>query len=158
MLRSPRAGTGPVPWQCGPAGGGGGLSVISRRPAWQSAAAIGIPGTMRVVPDLVMLSGPPGFATISDGAGSVTAGTSAAAPILAAAVLRVNAERLAAGRRPVGFLNPVIYGELASTFRDVVTGGNDIFGTGICCWAGPGFDAASGLGSPEIGQWVPLIP
>jgi subtilase family serine protease len=152
------AGVGPVPWACGSAGGGGGQSVVSARPAWQAAAGAGIPGSMRLVPDLAMLSGLPGFATITNGRSSVTAGTSAAAPVLAAAVLRINAERLAAGRARVGFLNPLLYGLLAPTFTDVVTGGNDIFGNGICCTAGPGFDMASGLGAPNIGQWPALIP
>lgn len=152
------AGVGPIPWICGPAGGGGGKSVISARPPWQAAAGSGIPGTTRLLPDLAMLSGLPGFATITNGRPSATAGTSAAAPVLAAAVLRINAERRAAGKGPVGFLNPLLYGRLAPTFRDVVTGGNDIFGNGICCAAGPGFDMASGLGSPDIGAWPALIP
>ena len=152
------AGVGPIPWICGPAGGGGGKSVISARPPWQAAAASGIAGSTRLLPDLAMLSGLPGFATITNGRPSATAGTSAAAPVLAAAVLRINAERRAAGKGAVGFLNPLLYGPLAPTFRDIVTGGNDIFGNGICCAAGPGFDMASGLGSPDIGAWPALIP
>jgi subtilase family serine protease len=152
------AGFGPTPFACGAAGGGGGQSVVSARPPWQAAAGAGIAGTKRLMPDLSMLAGAPGFATIMNGASSITQGTSAGAPILGAAVMRINAERLAAGRKPVGFLNPLLYGPLAPTFRDITQGNNDVFGNGICCTAGPGFDMASGLGSPDIGQWPALIP
>jgi hypothetical protein len=37
-------------------------------------------------------------------------------------------------------------------FDDVVLGHNDLFGLG-CCTAGPGYDAASGLGSLRLGAW-----
>lgn len=167
------AGFGPVPWACGPAGTGGGQSLLYPRPAWQastttaipgvSASGVGMPGAPvtgagRLVPDLALLGGYPAFATLTNGAPIITEGTSGAAPVLAAAVLRVNAERLAAGRAPVGFLNPLLYGPLAGTFRDVTVGSNDIFGTGKCCTAGPGYDMASGLGAPDIAQWPALIP
>ena len=152
------AGFGPTPFACGAAGGGGGQSVVSARPPWQAMAGAGIAGTKRLVPDLSLLAGAPGFATIMNGASSITQGTSAGAPILGAAVMRINAERLAAGRKPVGFLNPLLYGPLAPTFRDITQGDNDVFGNGICCTAGPGFDMASGLGSPDIGKWPALIP
>jgi len=46
---------------------------------------------------------------------------------------------------PVGFLQPKIYVLAASTgaFHDITTGSNGAFS------AGPGWDAASGLGSPS---------
>jgi tripeptidyl-peptidase-1 len=45
------------------------------------------------------------------------AGTSAAAPVVAGAVALLNDELLAAGKRPMGFLNPWIYGTRKKSFR-----------------------------------------
>jgi hypothetical protein len=36
------------------------------------------------------------------------------------------------------------------SFLDIGTGSNAIFGGVSCCTAGPGFDLASGLGSPLV--------
>jgi tripeptidyl-peptidase-1 len=105
-----------------------------------------------------MLAGQPGYFTMTNGNITTSEGTSAAAPLLASAVLRINAERLAAGRTPVGYLNPLLYGPLSAGIRDITVGTNDIFGTGVCCTAGPGYDMASGLGAPDIGSWPALIP
>ena len=56
-----------------------------------------------------------------------------------------------AGLPNPGFVPPLLY-SLArgspGSFRDVTTGSNGIFGGVSCCAAGPGFDLASGLGSP----------
>jgi tripeptidyl-peptidase-1 len=105
-----------------------------------------------------MLAGQPGYLTSTAGNTTTSEGTSASAPLLASAVLRINAERLAAGRKPVGYLNPLLYGPLATGVQDITVGNNDIFGTGVCCTAGPGYDMASGLGAPNIGAWPALIP
>lgn len=147
-----------MPWACVLAGGGGGQSAIFPRPAWQVGAGAAIPGSKRLVPDVTMLAGQPGYFTLSGGNVSTSEGTSASAPLLASAILRINAERLAAGRKAVGYLNPLLYGPLAGAIQDVTVGNNDIFNNGICCTAGPGFDMASGLGAPNIGQWPALIP
>lgn len=145
-------------WPCPVAGGGGGQSAIFPRPAWQAPAAAAIAGSKRLVPDVSMLAGQPAYLTQNDGRAGPTEGTSASAPLLASAVLRINAERMAAGRTPVGYLSPLLYGPLAGTISDITVGSNDIFGTGLCCTAGPGYDMASGLGAPNIGAWPALIP
>ena len=45
----------------------------------------------------------------------------------------------------MGFLQPTLYGQSAKSgaFHDIVTGSNGAFS------AGPGWDAATGLGSPD---------
>jgi hypothetical protein len=50
----------------------------------------------------------------------------------------------------VGFLNPVLYGQLAGTaaLRDI-TSGNNVVGNAPGYEAGPGWDACTGLGSPN---------
>ncbi|KAJ7693880.1 tripeptidyl peptidase A [Mycena rosella] len=61
-------------------------------------------------------------------------GTSAATPVVAGIVALLNDARLAAGRPPLGFLNPLIYKRGAHAFNDVVAGNNPGCGT-------PGFNA-----------------
>ena len=51
------------------------------------------------------------------------AGTSASCPVVAGIFARLNAKRLAAGGKPMGFLNPFIY-QNPSGFFDVTQGIN----------------------------------
>jgi kumamolisin len=50
--------------------------------------------------------------------------------------------------RPIGFLNTVLYGSGDGTLRDVTSGNNDL-GDAPGYTAGPGWDACTGLGSPN---------
>ncbi|KAI0308663.1 peptidase S8/S53 domain-containing protein, partial [Amylostereum chailletii] len=73
-------------------------------------------------------------------------GTSFAAPIVAAVVGALNAERAGKGEGPVGFLNPLLYAN-AGAFRDVVGGRNPGCGTeGFP--AVEGWDPVTGMGTP----------
>jgi subtilase family serine protease len=80
-------------------------------------------------------------------------GTSAAAPLLAAAIARLNADRLGATpkKQPLGYLNPTLYGLTPGAFADIRTGMNDLWNVG-CCSSGTGYDATTGLGTPLFGQ------
>ena len=73
-------------------------------------------------------------------------GTSGVAPLWAALVAKLN-EKL---DRPVGFLNPLIYkiGSSSGAFRDIVEGNNTTAEVGGY-QAGEGWDACTGLGSPN---------
>lgn len=74
-------------------------------------------------------------------------GTSAAAPVFAALLTRINEERLAAGKKPVGFVNPVLYAH-PEVFHDVTEGNNPGCGTkGF--QAAKGWDPVTGLGTPD---------
>ena len=70
----------------------------------------------------------------------VIGGTSAVAPLWAGLVALLN-QKLG---KPVGFLNPLLYGSLAGKgrFRDITSGNNGSYA------AGPGWDACTGWGSP----------
>ena len=76
-------------------------------------------------------------------------GTSAAAPLWAALLALTNAS--ATCLAPIGFANPVLYRAAASSyatdFNDITVGNNDLTSRGKFA-AGPGYDMASGLGSP----------
>jgi len=94
-------------------------------------------------------------------------GTSASAPIFAGVISLLNDVRLGAGKSPLGFLNPLLY-QLAATngdaFYDVVVGQNRcgvIDFSPQCCdaayHAGIGWDAVSGLGSPNFAVLKELV-
>jgi tripeptidyl-peptidase-1 len=78
-------------------------------------------------------------------------GTSVASPISAGVLTLVNDALLAAGKSPLGFLNPMLYSTKGAGFTDVTSGSV----TG-CNSTTPGFpaktgwDAASGFGTPNF--------
>ena len=76
-------------------------------------------------------------------------GTSASTPVWAAIVARLNGVRLAKGGAALGFLNPLLYSSNASAFNDVTVGQNSA-GTSAGFSAAPGWDAATGLGTPRF--------
>lgn len=83
-----------------------------------------------------------------------------AAPLVAAMFSRVNNERLAKGKKVLGFINPALY-KNASLFNDIVIGNMDGSYHSGNCRGGPGsnangngftavegWDSISGLGTP----------
>jgi kumamolisin len=133
---------------------GGGVSTQFARPSWQTVDIQSInPGSIegRVVPDVAAdASANTGYWTVVDGQGGVAGGTSAAAPLWASLVARLNASL----GTPVGYLSPLLYGSGAngqalglSVCRDITVGNNDTASVGGYS-AGPGYDAVSGWGVP----------
>ncbi|KAI0356301.1 family S53 protease [Trametes cingulata] len=77
-------------------------------------------------------------------------GTSCSSPIFASIVALLNDERVAAGKSPLGFLNPLLYGS-PSAFTDITTGNNPGCGTnGFSAKAG--WDPLTGLGTPNFAK------
>ena len=154
---------GPPPsetvWNDSYGSGGGGVSSLWQRPAYQS----GVPGSLnqsnREVPDVSADADPGTGLTIYYAGWNAVAGTSAGGPLFAALTAEANASAACRGT-PVGFLNPGLYGSAAhaysSDFNDVVSGSNDISGSGLYP-AGAGYDMASGLGSPQGAQLAASI-
>jgi len=135
-----------VVWNDGPTSAtGGGYSARFPRPAYQSM----VPGALRGLPDMSANADPQsGYKVIVDGQAMGVGGTSAVAPLLAGLAARLNA---LSGKR-VGLLNVPAYAD-PSAFRDVTVGGNGGYN------AGAGWDAASGLGSPDGSKLVsPVAP
>ncbi len=132
-------------WNDGAQGGagGGGFSNQFPLPSWQVSAKIKPPsGGGRGVPDVAGDADPEtGYNVLVDGEKLVIGGTSAVAPLWSGLIARLNQSL----GKPVGFLQPALYGLPAGSqaFHDVTTGSNGAFS------AGPGWDAASGLGSPD---------
>jgi kumamolisin len=134
-------------WNDGAEGGagGGGVSNFFALPTWQeglqtmSTGGGTAPLTMRGVPDVSGDADPEtGYQVRVDGTDTVVGGTSAVAPLWAALIARINA----ATGTPAGFVNPALYGAPAA-FNDITKGDNGDF------QAGPGWDACTGLGSPD---------
>jgi kumamolisin len=78
-----------------------------------------------------------------DGQDQVVGGTSAVAPLWAALIALINQQ----SGKAAGFVNASLYGD-ASAFRDITTGNNDSGGLGSYT-AKAGWDACTGLGSPN---------
>jgi len=123
---------------------GGGISDQFPVPDYQQDA--GIPPSAnsshdvgRGVPDVAANADPAtGYAIRVDGEVAVVGGTSAVAPLWAGLIALLNQ----AIGKPVGFLNPTVYGfdPQSGVFRDITKGNNGAYS------AGPGWDACSGLG------------
>jgi len=138
-------------------GAGGGIAVRGPRPAWQVAPGVDLPGStgFRLVPDVAAAADPDsGFYSVwrdmddSLVQGSI-GGTSAATPFWAGSMLLVRQAAAKAGKQPPGFLAPMFYRVAAAdpqAFHDVTRGGN------LGYEAGPGWDAATGLGSPDMAR------
>jgi len=124
--------------------GGGGVSTYFPLPAWQKNAKVPAPTTTgggRGVPDVAGDADPTtGYTIRVDGKTMVIGGTSAVAPLWAGLIALANAQNKASA----GFINPTIYMAGAKkAFRDITQGNNGAFS------AGPGWDACTGLGSPN---------
>ncbi|HEY2464026.1 MAG TPA: S53 family peptidase [Steroidobacteraceae bacterium] len=147
LKATPSAISGEVVWNDGASGGasGGGVSAFFAKPAWQaSLSSVTTQGTrtplsMRGVPDAAGNADPEtGYAVQVDGSAFVIGGTSAVAPLWAALLTRLN--QLSA--KPAGLINPKLY-QAPAALRDITSGNNGDFA------AAPGWDACTGLGSPN---------
>ena len=89
------------------------------------------------------------FVTIYNGALLLLDGTSASAPTAASVIGLVNDALIAAGKSPLGFLNPWLYSNGSSAFTDVTSGSS-----AGCDTAGfpatAGWDAVTGFGTPSF--------
>ena len=89
------------------------------------------------------------YITGLDGGFMAFTGTSASSPTFGAMITLINGARIAAGKGPVGFLNPVLYEHREEIFNDVVKGHTSGCGTNGFT-AVEGWDPASGLGTPDF--------
>jgi kumamolisin len=134
-------------WNDGAQGGatGGGISDSFALPSWQQGA--GVPPSVnagarvgRGVPDVAGDADPEtGYTTLIDGQSGVIGGTSAVAPLWAGLTALINQKT---GTK-LGFFNPQLYAAGKTALNDITIGNNGSYA------AGPGWDACSGLGSPN---------
>ena len=127
-------------------GSGGGVSAYEAAPAFQSSLGL----TGRAVPDVAYDADPSTGVAVYDATAYsgqtgwfVVGGTSAGAPQWAALAAIANSRRAA----PLGSMNAALYGLPDAAFRDIVSPAP----------AAPGFDTATGRGSPRADVLVPLL-
>lgn len=87
--------------------------------------------------------------SINKGSGGLVGGTSASAPIFASVIAMLDDELIAAGKGPLGWLNPWLYAN-PGAFNDITEGSNPGCGTQGFSATG-GWDPATGLGTPNYG-------
>lgn len=148
---------------------GGGISNVFPVPSYQQSIGLKLPG--RGVPD-VAFDGDPftGVPIVVSIQGTTliapVGGTSVGSPAWAGIVALADQ---AAGKR-LGFLNPAFYkistsASYAQGFHDITFGNNSVTGfdrngnpVPIPGYdAGPGWDAVTGVGSPDVAGLVPLL-
>ena len=143
---------GPTSWA-----GGGGISRVVERPAYQMNTTMPLPpdgNTFRGrgVPDV---SGDAatstGYLMLDSGYYVHVGGTSAVAPLWAGLLARINQDL----PKPAGFLNQLLYEKIGPNkiLRDISVGNNDVndakFGHINGYSAATGWDACTGWGSPD---------
>jgi kumamolisin len=146
-LESSGTTTTEVVWNDGAGAGatGGGVSDVFGLPDYQAVANVPLsvnPSHFkgRGVPDIAGDADPAtGYQIRVDGRNAVFGGTSAVAPLWAALITLIN-EQLG---KPVGFLNRTLYRTAEKALNDIISGNNGAYS------AGPGWDACTGLGSPN---------
>jgi kumamolisin len=134
-------------------GTGGGVSEYFSRPSWETGVGTG--GQIDVnnnyqIPDVASDSDPDtGNFVVLGGSDATGGGTSLAAPTWAGFTALLDQYLVQHNDQPVGFFNSTLF-QLANSqepyppFHDITLGGNDFYG------ATPGYDMATGLGSPNV--------
>lgn len=143
-------------------GAGGGIAVRTSRPDWQQGLGADLAGAAghRLIPDVAAAADPDsGFYAVwrdTDDSlvqGSI-GGTSAATPFWAGSTLLIRQAAAKANKKAPGFLAQLLYQVAegrSGAFHDVVKGGN------LGYDAGPGWDAATGLGSPDVARLLNAV-
>ncbi|KZT61098.1 hypothetical protein CALCODRAFT_447953, partial [Calocera cornea HHB12733] len=144
---------------------GGGFSNVFPMPSYQAeavrtyyeyfpppytAAQYNNSRTVRGFPDVAANGA--NYVIAIDGQFALVYGTSASSPVFGSIITLVNDARLAAGKGPIGFLNPSLYAN-PYMFNDITLGSNQGCGTeGF--YAVPGWDPVTGLGTPDYLKMV----
>lgn len=88
------------------------------------------------------------IAVYVEGEATLEGGTSAAAPIFASLVNRIDEERIKIGKGPVGFINPALY-QNPWVLNDITNGTNPGCGTAGFS-AVKGWDPVTGKSKPDF--------
>jgi kumamolisin len=137
-------------------GTAGGVSNLYERPVWQAALDVGQGAGQRLTPDISAVADPfTGVRIVLDQQQVVGGGTSLSAPLWAGIAAVINQYLTANGGALLGDLNPLLYriteGARLPAFHDVVRGGNAVYD------AGPGYDLATGIGTPDVDNLAKVL-
>ncbi|EJU00428.1 subtilisin-like protein [Dacryopinax primogenitus] len=125
-------------------------SYFEKYPPPYTAAQYNNSRTVRGFPDISANGA--NYVIAIDGEFDLVYGTSCSSPTVGSVITLVNDARLAAGKKPVGFLNPTLYAN-PWMLNDITTGGNQGCGTAGFTSV-PGWDPVTGLGTPDYGLLV----
>ena len=148
----------------GYAGSSGGISTDVAIPKWQQNISMANnhgSTTQRNVPD-VSLTADNVFLVSSGGTQGIAGGTSCASPLFAGLMALVNQQAAANGNSSAGFLAPTVYAlangaSYASIFHDITVGDNTWDQSPNNFFAVPGYDLATGLGTPNGTNFINAI-
>ena len=137
-------------------GSGGGASTTFPLPVWQeglSSSANQGSLSFRNIPDVAAHADLTIWILAFNGEQGATGGTSASAPLWAGFTALANQQAAAAGKPPLGFLNPALYAlgrsaGYAVAFHDIATGNNTNSSSPTDFFAVPGYDLCTGWGTP----------
>ncbi|KAK8869038.1 tripeptidyl-peptidase 1 [Apiospora arundinis] len=155
-----------------------GFSNYYPRPEWQNAVVekylanntqVGVPEDSwfawnksgRAYPDLSLLG--TDFLVLNRNIPTPTKGTSASTPVVAAMIALLNDIRLKKGMPVLGYLNPILYrsdvaeGGFTDVTDGVINGCSNQDHQQSAFRAAPGWDAASGLGTPDFAKLRKLL-
>lgn len=159
---------------------GGGFSTLFDQAAYQSSDVSNylsngpdLPpsgqfnGKGRGYPDVALMGH--SYSIVVGGSAYQGSGTSASTPVFAAMLTLVNGNRMVAGKKPLGFVNPALYNLDASAFNDITSGENNCAagaqGQQTCCQYGftatKGWDPLTGRGSvnfPVFAKALEALP
>lgn len=146
--------------------GGGGFSNYFPIPGYQSSAVPSYIASLgskyaglynkkgRGFPDVSAQGA--NYLIVSGGRFGTVGGTSASAPTFASVISLLNDARLAAGKRSLGFLNPLLYSKGTAGLNDITSGANA--GCGVAGFpAQKGWDPATGLGTPNFPKLKEIV-
>ncbi|KAL6301121.1 peptidase S8/S53 domain-containing protein [Sparassis latifolia] len=149
---------------------GGGWSNVFAMPSYQktavesylynypppySATIWNSTGTSRAFPDIAANGA--NYVVAVQGEYYLVYGTSCSSPVSASILSAVNDARLAAGKGPIGFINPTIYTTAGmAAFNDITNGTNPGCDT-VGFYAEPGWDPVTGVGTPNFTKLVSLF-
>jgi hypothetical protein len=136
-------------------GSSGGISSYYSIPTWQTGinmTANGGSTTYRNTPDVALIADNV-YEIYGNGSTQTTGGTSCAAPLWAALTALINQQAVAAGKSPVGFINPAVYATgkgsaFTASFHDITTGNNVSGDSPSLFYATTGYDLCTGWGTP----------
>jgi len=129
--------------------GGGGESQYEGVPSYQDGLGLNSRGTPDVSYNADPYTGFAVFESYGSRGWEQFGGTSAGTPQWAALVAIVNQGRVLAGKTPLANAQAALYAMPSADFHDIVNGDNQYFS------ASPGYDLASGLGSPIAARLIP---
>jgi subtilase family serine protease len=154
-----------VAWNDETGSSGGGFSTVYPRPAFQFGLHT---PNQRGIPDVAYSAAATGAVVIAWGSSGqgpglffTVVGTSAGSPQWAAVAALADQ----AAHRRVGDINPYLYSLRTNpvlyhlAFHDITQGNNIWAPSGLTAGfsAAPGWDAVTGLGSPNVGHLIPLL-